>query len=217
MPETALAVKRQAVEGYGANIYLCPPTEQSRQTLAEEVQARTGAVMILPCDHPDIIAGQGTATLELLEEVPDLNAVIAPIGGGGLMSGTSITARAMDPRIRIFAAEPEGADDVARSLAQGELIKQTDPRTICDGLLVSLGDLTWPIVRDHVERVVTFSDEEVIAAMRLAWQRAKLPVEPSGAASLAAVLSETFRSLDGMERVGVILSGGNADLDRLPW
>ena len=217
MPETALVSKRRAVEGYGGTVYPCPPIEAARERTAAEIEERTGSLLIPPCNHPDIIAGQGTALLELLEEVPDLDAVIAPVGGGGLMSGTSIAARALEPGIRIFAAEPAGADDAARSLAAGELIPQTGPRTICDGLLTSLGELTWPIFRDHVEAVITVTDDEIIAAMRLTWERAKLLVEPSAAVGVAAVLSETFRALEGLGRVGVILSGGNADLDHLPW
>jgi threonine dehydratase/serine racemase len=155
MPKTSLPTKRRAVEAYGGQVHLCDPTEQARHMLADEVQQRTGAVLIPPCNHPGIIAGQGTATLELLEEVPDLDAIIAPVGGGGLISGTSVAARALASSIRIFAAEPTGADDAARSLAAGELIPIEKPDTICDGLRVSLCDLTWPIFRDHVEDVIT--------------------------------------------------------------
>ena len=165
----------------------------------------------------DVIAGQGTAALELLDQVPQLDAIVVPVGGGGLLSGTCITAKALNQSIRLFAAEPAGADDAARSMVAGRLIPQTAPRTIADGLLTSLGELTWPIIRDHVERVVTVTDEQIIAAMRLAWERAKLLIEPSSAVALAAVLSDEFKRLDGIERVGVILSGGNVDLDHLPW
>ena len=217
MPTTSLPTKRRAVEAYGGRVHLCEPTERARHALADEVQRGTGAVLIPPCNHPGIIAGQGTATLELLEEVPDLDAIIAPVGGGGLISGTSIAARALAPSIRIFASEPSGADDAARSLAAGVLIPIDEPDTICDGLRVSLCELTWPVLRDHVEAVITVSDEEVIAAMRLTWQRAKLPIEPSSATAVAACLTDRFKSLEGVERVGVILSGGNADLDNLPW
>lgn len=216
MPSTAHAVKRDAVEGYGGHVYLCEPTLEARGTMADEVLQRTGGVMIPPYDHPDIIAGQGTAALELLEEIPDLDAIIAPIGGGGLMSGTCIAGRGIKPEIRLFAAEPAGADDAARSMAAGRLIPQTAPDTICDGLLTSLGELTWPIVRDHVERVITLDDSAIIEAMRLTWQRAKLLVEPSAAVAVAAALSDELRSPGGLDRVGVILSGGNVDLDHLP-
>ena len=217
MPRTAPAVKRQAVEGYGGKVYPCEPTLAARETTVASVVAETGAVMIPPYDHPGIIAGQGTAALELFEAAPDLDAVIAPVGGGGLISGTSIAARGHSSQVRIFAAEPKGADDAARSLAADRLIPQTDPRTICDGLLTSLGERTWPIIRGHVEQVITATDEEIIAAMRLVWERMKLLIEPSSAVAVAAVLSPAFKSLDGLQRVGVILSGGNADLDHLPW
>jgi threonine dehydratase/serine racemase len=181
------------------------------------VQAETGATLIHPYDHPDVIAGQGTVALELLEQVPDLDAIVAPVGGGGLLSGICVAAKALRPSIRIFAAEPAGADDAARSLAAGRLIPQTAPRTIADGLLTTLGELTWPIIRDHVERVVSVEEEQIIAAMRLAWERAKLLIEPSAAVPLAAVLTDAFRGLEGIDRVAVVLSGGNVNLDRLPW
>ena len=209
MPKTSMAVKREAVAGYGGHIYLCEPTEAGRHETGEEVQQRTGSVLIPPFNHPDIIAGQGTAALELLQEIPDLDAIVAPVGGGGLMSGTCITATALNPGIRIFAAEPAGADDAARSLAAGELIPQTAPDTICDGLLTSLGELTWPIIRDHVESVVTPDDEQTLDAMHLVRQRMKIVIEPSAAVAVAAVLSDEFKRLDGLARVGVILSGGN--------
>jgi threonine dehydratase/serine racemase len=217
MPRTAPVVKRAAVDGYGATIYPCEPTLQARETTAAEVIERTGGALLHPYNQPDIIAGQGTCALELLEAAPDLEAIIAPIGGGGLMSGICIASRAIKPDIRLFAAEPAGADDAARSLAAGELIPQTAPNTIADGLLTSLGDLTWPIVRDHVERIFTVSDEQIVAAMRLVWQRIKLVIEPSAAVPVAAILSDEFRAMNDLERVGVVLSGGNVDLDRLPW
>jgi len=214
MPENAPAVKRVAVEGYGGVIHPCRPTLADRERVCDEVLAETGGVFVHPYNDPRVIAGQGTCALELLEQVPDLDAIIAPIGGGGLMSGTCIAARGMRPGLRLFAAEPTGADDAARSMAAGKLIPQTGPDTIADGLLTSLGDLTWPIVRDHVERVITVDDDAIVSAMRLVMQRMKIVVEPSGAVSVAAALA-----LDepGIERVGVIVSGGNVDLDRLPW
>ena len=217
MPSDALAVKRRAVEGYGGRVIECEPTLAARDATAEAVIAETGATFIHPYDHPDIIAGQGTSALELLDQVPKLDAIVVPVGGGGLISGTCVAAKGIDPGIRIFAAEPLGADDAARSKAAGKLIPQTGPDTIADGLLTSLGELTWPIIRDHVERVVTVSEEEIVAAMRLAWERAKLLIEPSAAVAVAAVLSDTFRAIEGIDRVGVVLSGGNVDLDRLPW
>ena len=217
MPSDALAVKRRAVEGYGGRVIECEPTLAARDATAEAVIAETGATFIHPYDHPDIIAGQGTSALELLDQVPELDAIVVPVGGGGLISGICVAAKGIDPGIRIFAAEPLGADDAARSKAAGKLIPQTGPDTIADGLLTSLGELTWPIIRDHVERVVTVSEEEIVAAMRLAWERAKLLIEPSAAVAVAAVLSDTFRAIEGINRVGIVLSGGNVDLDRLPW
>jgi threonine dehydratase/serine racemase len=217
MPRTAAAVKRRAVEEYGGRVIPCEPTLQARTATAAAVQAETGATLIHPYDHPDVIAGQGTVALELLDQVPDLDAVVAPVGGGGLLSGICVAARSLRPSLRLFAAEPAGADDAARSLAAGRLIPQTGPHTIADGLLTSLGERTWPLIRDHVERVVTVREEEIVAALRLAWERAKLLIEPSAAVPLAAVLTETFRRTEGLQRVGVVLSGGNTDLDHLPW
>jgi len=169
MPSNALAVKRRAVEGYGGRVVECEPTLEARETTAAAVIAKTGATFIHPYDHPDIIAGQGTISLELIEQVPELDAIVAPIGGGGLISGICVAAKGVNPAMRILAAEPLGADDAARSLAGGKLIPQTAPNTIADGLLTSMGDLTWPIVRDHVERVITVSEDEIVTAMRLAW------------------------------------------------
>ena len=217
MPRNASAVKRRAVEEYGGRVVLCEPTLAAREETAAAVLAETGATLIPPYNHPDVMAGQGTAALELLEEVPGLDAVVAPVGGGGLVSGVCLAAKGLNPAVRVFAAEPAGADDAARSKAAGKLIPQTGPRTVADGLLTSLGDLTWPVVRDLVERVVTVTEDEIVRAMRLAWERAKLLIEPSAAVAVAAVLSEEFRALGGLGRVGVILSGGNVDLDRLPW
>jgi threonine dehydratase/serine racemase len=217
MPSNSTAVKKRAVEGYGGRVIECMPTLEARETTAAAVIAATGATFIPPYDHADVIAGQGTTALELLEQVEKLDAIVAPVGGGGLISGIALAGRAVKPALRIFAAEPKGADDAARSKAAGTLIPQTSPQTIADGLLTSLGALTWPVLRDQVERVVTVREEEIVAAMRLLWERAKLVVEPSGAVSLAAVLSEEFKKLTGLARVGIVLSGGNANLDRLPW
>jgi len=215
MPTSAPAVKRAAVEGYGATVIECAPTLAAREEAAAAVVGRTGARFIHPYNDPLIIAGQGTAALELLAQAGPLDLVVAPVGGGGLMSGTCLAARALCPGALLWAAEPAGADDAARSLAAGRLIPQEAPHTICDGLLTSLGDLTWPVLRDHLERVVTVTDAEVVDAMRLLWTRLKVVVEPSGAAPLAALLAA--RPPRPARRVGVILSGGNVDLDRLPW
>jgi threonine dehydratase/serine racemase len=217
MPTTASPVKRRAFEGYGGIVVDCEPIEAARDATAARLVEETGGTFIPPYNHPHIIAGQGTATLELLEDLPDLDAIVAPVGGGGLMSGTAIAAHGLDPSIRLFGAEPQGADDAFRSLAEGRIVPQTAPRTIADGLLTSLGPLTFAILERHLERIVTVSEEEIVAAMKLFWERTKLIIEPSAAVAVAVVLSEEFRALDGLDRVGVILSGGNLDLDSLPW
>jgi threonine dehydratase len=206
-------VKRRAVEEYGGRVIECEPTLAARETTAAAVLAETGGTLIPPYNHPDVIAGQGTIALELLEQVSDLDALVAPVGGGGLIAGLCLAARALAPSVRIIAAEPAGADDAARSKAAGELIPQTGPRTIADGLLTSLGDLTWPVIRDQVDQVITVTEEEIVRAMRLAWERAKLLIEPSAAVAVAAALTP----LRGLSRIGVVLSGGNVNLDELPW
>jgi threonine dehydratase/serine racemase len=217
MPVNASPVKRRAVEEYGGHVILCEATLAARETTAARVLQETGGTLIPPYNHPHIIAGQGTAALELLEQVPDLDALVAPVGGGGLLAGLTLAAKSLRPQLRVYAAEPAGADDAFRSKAAGALIPQTGPRTIADGLLTSLGELTWPVLRDLVHGVIRVEEQEIIAAMRLAWERAKLLIEPSAAVPVAAVLGQEFRALSGMTRVGVVLSGGNVNLDHLPW
>ncbi len=217
MPRNASPVKRRAVEEYGGRVVECEPTLAARETTVAAVIGETSATLIPPYNHVDVIAGQGTTVLELLEQAPGLDALVMPVGGGGLMAGATLAMKALAPNARVFAAEPKGADDAARSKAAGRLIPQTGPNTIADGLLTGLGDLTWPVLRDCVEGVVAVEDEEIVAAMRLAWERAKLLIEPSAAVALAAVLSPEFRALRGMQRVGILLSGGNVYLDALPW
>ena len=217
MPRTASPVKKAAVQGYGGQVVECEPNLADRERVAAELVATTGGTLIPPFDHPDVIAGQGTAALELLEDVPDLDALVAPVGGGGQLAGFCVAARGLKPSVRVFGAEPLGADDAARSKAKGEWVPQTAPDSIADGLLTSLGQLTWPIIRDQVERVVTVTEPQIVAAMRLVWERMKLVVEPSGAVSAAAVLTDEFRALDGIRKVGVVFSGGNVNLDKLPW
>ncbi len=216
MPSNAPAIKRAAVEGYGARVISCQPTLAARESTADEVISQTGASFIHPYNDSRVIAGQGTTALEFLEQAPGLDAIITPVGGGGLVSGVSIVCRALAPQIKILAAEPAGADDAARSMEAGRLIPQEAPSTVADGLLTSLGDLTWPIIRDHVERIVRVDDAAIIAAMELFWQRAKLVIEPSAATALAPLLDDSLAGLDA-DRVGVILSGGNVDLEKLPW
>src|SRR4051812_16637493 len=217
MPRTAPQVKKAAVEGYGGIITLCEPTLADRERTAAEVVAKTGGTLIPPFDHPDVIAGQGTAALELLEDVPDLDAVVSPVGGGGLLSGFCVASRGVNPSIRVFGAEPLGADDAARSKAAGTFLPQTAPNTIADGLLTSMGTLTWPIIRDLVERVFTATEDQIKLAMRLVWERMKLLIEPSAAVGVAVVLSDEFRQLAGIRKVGVVLCGGNVSLDKLYW
>jgi threonine dehydratase/serine racemase len=217
MPKTAPVVKKAAVEGYGGIVTLCEPTLAAREETAARLVQETGATLIPPFDHPDVIAGQGTAALELLEDVPELDAVVVQIGGGGQMAGWAIAAKGVKPSIHVYGAEPIGADDAARSKAKGEWIPQTAPNTIADGLLTSTGTLTWPVIRDQVERVFTVSDDQIRSTMRLVWERMKLIVEPSGVVGAAVVLSDEFKSLADMENVGVVFSGGNVSLDKLCW
>lgn len=217
MPKDAPRPKRAAVEGYGATVHLCEPTLKAREETAARLVQETGGVLVPPYDHPDVIAGQGTIALELLEQIEDLDAVIAPVGGGGMITGLALALRELAPRVRVFAAEPSGADDAFRSKASGERVLGHEPRTIADGLKTTLGALTWPVVRDLVEEVLVVEDVATIAAMRLVFERMKLVIEPSTAVPVAAVLTQRFRALEGLERVAVVLSGGNVDLDALPW
>lgn len=218
VPRTAPSVKKAAIAGYGATVVECEPTSAAREAMCAKLHAETGAIVIPPFDHADVIAGQGTAVLELLEDVPDLDAIISPIGGGGLISGFCLAAKGTSKRIRVFGAEPDGADDAARSLVKGERVRLEKPASLADGLLTSyLGDLTWPVIRANVERIFTVSEEQLIAAMRLVWERMKLVIEPSAAVGVAVAISQEFRKLQEVKRVGVVLCGGNVGLDRLPW
>lgn len=215
MPENAPSVKKAAVAGYGGKITLCEPTLAAREATQADVIAETGATEVHPYNNPRIIAGQGTAAMELLEDVPDLDVIMAPVGGGGLLSGTAIAATELKPGIRVIAGEPEGADDAYRSIQAGQIMPSVQPRTIADGLLTSLGSLTFPIIRDRVEQIVTVSESAIITAMRFVWERAKLVIEPSAAVPIA-VLFERKIDLSG-RRIGIIVSGGNVEMDRLPW
>ena len=217
MPNNVPDVKLDAVKGYGANIILCEPTLEARETTLDEITKKTGAQVVHPFNNPNVIAGQGTAALEMIEDLGELNAIIAPIGGGGLMSGTCITTRSLLPGSKLFGAEPTGADDAYRSLKEGKIIPQTDPDTICDGLLTSLGEYTWNILKDHLEAIYTVTDDEVINAMRLIWERMKIIIEPSSATAVAVALKSEFKALEGLERVGIILTGGNVELSKLPF
>ena len=217
MPNNVPDVKQDAVKGYGANIILCEPTLEARETTLDEITKKTGAQVVHPFNNPNVIAGQGTAALEMIEDLGTLDAMIAPIGGGGLMSGTCVTTRSLLPEAKLFGAEPAGADDAYRSLKEGKIIPQTDPDTICDGLLTSLGEYTWNILKDHLEAIYTVTDDEVINAMRLVWERMKIIIEPSSATAVAVALKSEFKALEGLEKVGIILTGGNVELSKLPF
>jgi threonine dehydratase len=215
MPENAPQVKKDAVAGYGGQITYCAPTLEAREATLRRVVDRTGAAFIHPFDNEHVIAGQGTAALELLEEVPNLDVIIAPVGGGGLLSGTSIAATELKQGIRVIAGEPELADDAFRSLREGKIIPSENPKTIADGLLTSLGILTFPIIQSRVEQVVTVSEQGIIDSMKFIWERAKIIIEPSAAVAVAVVWEKKI-DLTGL-KIGVILSGGNVDLTNLPW
>lgn len=215
MPHTAPQAKKDAVIGYGGQITECEPSTTSREAVFAQVQAKTGADFVHPYNDPRVIAGQGTCAHELLAQTGGLDAVIAPIGGGGMISGTCLTLSTLAPETAIFAAEPDQADDAARSLRAGHIIADDAPVTVADGLKVPLKDLTWHFVSTHVQDILTVSEQEIIDAMRLIWARMKLVVEPSSAVTLAAILKH--KDIFAGKRVGVILTGGNVDLDKLPW
>jgi len=215
MPHTAPEVKQCAVKAYGAEITFCETILRSREETANEIVRRTGAVMIHPFDDDRIIAGQATAALELLEEVPDLDYMLAPVSGGGLLSGTSLSAKALRPELHVVGCEPKGADDAYRSLASGHLETMEHPETIADGLRASLAPRTFAILRRNVDRIALVAEEEIVAAMRNVWERMKVIIEPSSAVAVAPAL---LRRLGAEGRkVGIILSGGNVDLARLPF
>lgn len=215
MPRTASSIKRKAVEGYGATIIDCDPTQESRESTAAAVIDQTGAVLIHPFDDDRVIAGQGTAALELIEDAGPLDMVMAPVGGGGLLGGTATTTSALCPNARVIGTEPEGADDAYRSLQAGKMIPSVNPVTLADGLLTSLGDRTFPIIQRYVSAIVTVGEVAIVEAMRTVWQRMKIIIEPSAAVPVAALLEGKVNASG--QRVGVVLSGGNVDLDHLPW
>lgn len=215
MPENAPQIKRDAVADYGANITFCKPTLEAREQGLAELLDQTGSVFIHPYNDYRVISGQGTAGLELCEEVVDLDMVMVPVGGGGLLSGTAIAVSALSPSTQVIAAEPERANDAYRSFHAGKIIPIDHPDTIADGLRTSLGELTFPIIRKHVSDIITVSEELILAGMRLIWERMKIIVEPSAAVALGALLEASSR-FSG-KRIGIILSGGNVDLANLPW
>ena len=215
MPRTASRAKKEAVVGYGGNVTECEPSMTAREAAFAEVQALTGADFVHPYNDPRVIAGQATCSRELLEQTEGLDAVIAPIGGGGMVSGTCLTLSAQAPEMKVYAAEPEQADDAARSLRAGRIIADDTPETVADGLRVPLKELTWHFVSNQVTDILTASEQEIVDAMRLMWARMKIVVEPSSAVPLAAILKN--RDAFAGRRVGVIVTGGNVDLDSLPW
>ncbi|HEU4804980.1 MAG TPA: pyridoxal-phosphate dependent enzyme [Nitrobacter sp.] len=215
MPRTAPQTKKDAVRGYGGKVVECEPSMTSREAVFAEVVAETGAEFVHPYNDPRVIAGQGTCSKELIEQVDGLDAVIAPIGGGGMVSGTCLTLSNLAPQIKIYAAEPEQADDAYRSFRAGHIIADDAPNTVADGLKVPLKELTWHFVSKHVTDILTASEQEIVDAMKLIWKRMKIVMEPSSAVPLATILKN--RDVFAGKRVGVIITGGNVDLDKLPW
>lgn len=215
MPSNSAKVKVRAVESYGARVVFCDPTEASRQATCAEVIRQTGATLIHSFENEHVMAGQGTAAVELLEDVPDLDVILCPVGGGGLLSGTAIAAKSIRPQIQVIAVEPENADDAAQSFRAGKRIVTKKKFTIADGLRTNVGERTFPIIRRCVDDIVTVSEEAIVAAMRAIWETMKIVVEPSAAVPYAAVREGKIDT--AQRRIGIILTGGNVDLDALPW
>jgi threonine dehydratase len=214
MPSNAPAAKQAAVRRYGGEIVLCEPTLAARESTARQVMDRTGAAFIHPYDDLRVMAGQGTTAIELLEQAPDLDTILCPVGGGGQLSGIAVAAKNLKSGIRVIGVEPAGADDAARSLRAGRIVPMLEPRTIADGLKTSLGERPFAEIMRLVDDIVTVREESIVQAMRLIWEVLKIIVEPSGAVSYAAV---TQGCISAGEHIGIILSGGNLDLERLPW
>ena len=216
MPENAPKVKVAAVRGYGAEIIFCAPTLQAREDTLDAVVERTGATFVHPYNNYEVIAGQATAAMELFEQLAEpLDVLCAPVGGGGLLSGSALATHYFSPNTRIIAAEPAGANDAWQSLQAGKLIPQTAPNTVADGLRTSLGDKTFAIIHEHIKEIICVSEEEIVQAMRLIWERMKIIAEPSGAVPLAAILKSKER-WEG-KNIGLIITGGNVDLEQLPF
>jgi threonine dehydratase len=215
MPSNSAKVKIRAVESYGARVVFCEATEEAREATCADVIAKTGATLIHSFENPDVIAGQGTAAVELLEDVPYLDLVICPVGGGGLLAGTAVAAKSMRPNVKVIAAEPENADDAAQSFRAGRVIHTEKKFTIADGLRTNVGEPNFAIIRRYVDDIVTVTEDAITSAMRMIWETMKIVVEPSAAVPYAAVADNKI-DIAG-KRVGVILTGGNVDLDVLPW
>ena len=215
VPKNATGVKKDAVRGYGGKIIECQPTLDSREKTAEQVRKETGAILIHPYNNYKIIAGAGTTTLELLHDINDLEVILAPVGGGGLLSGTAIAARGSKNKIKVYGCEPQNANDAYLSFAAGEIIPVTNPDTVADGLRTSLGDKTFPIISKLVDDIFLVPEHEIVSAMKLLWERMKIIVEPSAVVPFAVVLQN--RKELRKKKIGIILSGGNVDLSRLPF
>jgi threonine dehydratase len=215
MPSNSAKVKVRAVESYGARVVFCEPTEAARESACADVIAKTGATLIHSFENEDVIAGQGTAAVELLEDVPDVDLVMCPVGGGGLLCGTAVAAKSMRPKIKVIAVEPANADDAAQSFRAGRLMRTEKKFTIADGLRTNVGAPNFAIIQRHVDGIVTVSEEAIISAMRTIWETMKIIIEPSAAVPYAAILESKIDI--GGKRAGIILTGGNIDLDALPW
>jgi threonine dehydratase len=215
MPDNSPEIKKKAVAGYGANITFCEPTLQARESTLAKVVTETGATEIHPYNNFYVIAGQGTAAKELIEDAGEFDIIMAPVGGGGLLGGTAISTKQLLPDCKVIAAEPAGADDAFRSFQAGKIIPSVNPKTIADGLLTSLGERNFTIISEKVDDIVTVSEEKIVEAMRMIWERMKIIIEPSSAVPLAAVLQGKVNVQN--KKVGIILSGGNLDLGRLPF
>ncbi|MEX1137213.1 MAG: pyridoxal-phosphate dependent enzyme [Balneolales bacterium] len=215
MPENASSVKINAVAGYGGDIRFCEPTQEAREAVCSEIQQETGAVFVPPFNDNRIIAGQGTASLELLSDYPELDMILTPVGGGGLLGGTAIAAKGINPKAKVIGTEPEMANDAYLSFKEGMIIPVDNPATIADGLKTSLGELTFAAISDHVFDIVTVSEKSIIDAMRYVWERMKIIIEPSSAVPVAALMSGSMDIRN--KRIGIIISGGNVSLDQLPW
>ena len=214
-PRTTPASKQHNMLRYGAKLQLCEPTLAARQSAADEIVATTGATLIHPYDNTDVMAGQGTVALELLEQVADLNVIVCPIGGGGLISGAAIAAHGIDARIVVLGAEPAGADDALRSRSAGVITPVAQPRSLADGLLATIAPSTFDVIRTQVQAVGTVTEAQIVAAMRRLWEELKILIEPSSAVPVAALLNGSLNVVG--RRVGIVLTGGNVDLERLPW
>jgi threonine dehydratase len=215
MPSNTLKVKVRAVEGYGGRTVFCEPNQRAREEACARVIAETGAALIHPFENEDVMAGQGTIAVELLEEVPDLDLILCPVGGGGVLCGTAVAAKSLRPEIKVIATEPAGAADAAESFRQGRHVSQEKKETIADGLRTNLGAINFALIQRYVDDIVTVNEESIVIGMRAIWETMKLVVEPSAAVAYAAILEGKIDC--SSKRVGIILTGGNVDLDALPW